>query len=59
MCYSASDRILDLDWTATPDGQSILAVGFAHRVELLSQQRMTYFDQTPGWGTCHTIDLTK
>ncbi|KAI0695128.1 RAVE protein 1 C terminal-domain-containing protein [Cytidiella melzeri] len=56
--YSPENPILDLDWTATPDGQSILAVGFPHRVELLSQQRMTYFDETPGWGVCHTIDLS-
>ncbi|GJE87639.1 RAVE protein 1 C terminal-domain-containing protein [Phanerochaete sordida] len=57
--YSSSDTILDLDWTATPDGQSILAVGFAHRVELLCQQRMTYFDDAPGWGSCWKIDLAK
>ncbi|EKM61140.1 uncharacterized protein PHACADRAFT_134380 [Phanerochaete carnosa HHB-10118-sp] len=57
--YGSSDPILDLDWTATPDGQSILAVGYAHRVELLCQQRMTYFDDTPGWGICWKIDLTN
>ncbi|TCD69890.1 regulator of (H+)-ATPase in vacuolar membrane [Steccherinum ochraceum] len=54
----ASDPINDLDWTATPDNQSILAVGFTHRVELLCQQRMTYFDESPGWGICWKIDLT-
>ncbi|KAI0375421.1 WD repeat-containing protein [Pilatotrama ljubarskyi] len=52
-----SDPINDLDWTATPDGQSILAVGFAHRVELLCQQRATYFDETPGWSVCWKIDM--
>lgn len=57
--FSAADRIQDLDWTATPDGQSILAVGFAHRVELLCQQRMTYFDDTPGWGLCWKVDFTR
>ncbi|OBZ78887.1 Regulator of V-ATPase in vacuolar membrane protein 1 [Grifola frondosa] len=54
---NASDPVNDLDWSATPDNQSILAVGFAHRVELLCQQRMTYFDETPGWGLCWKIDI--
>ncbi|OSD03553.1 hypothetical protein PYCCODRAFT_1476945 [Trametes coccinea BRFM310] len=53
------DAINDLDWTATPDGQSILAVGFAHRVELLCQQRATYFDERPaGWSVCWKVDLS-
>ncbi|TFY65144.1 hypothetical protein EVJ58_g2168 [Rhodofomes roseus] len=56
---SSSDPINDLDWTATPDAQSILAIGFAHHVELLAQQRMTYYDDTPGWGRCHTIDIGR
>ncbi|KZT72790.1 hypothetical protein DAEQUDRAFT_704451 [Daedalea quercina L-15889] len=56
---NSSDPIKDLDWTATPDAQSILAIGFAHHVELLSQQRMTYYDDTPGWGRCHTIDIGR
>ncbi|EMD42152.1 hypothetical protein CERSUDRAFT_110689 [Gelatoporia subvermispora B] len=51
------EPVNDLDWTSTPDGQSILAIGFAHRVELLCQQRMTYFDDTPGWGICWRIDF--
>ncbi|GBE78251.1 hypothetical protein SCP_0111340 [Sparassis crispa] len=55
--FDSSDPIQDLDWTATPDAQSILAVGFAHRVEVLCQQRMTYFDETPAWGRCWTIDV--
>ena len=57
--FSASDPIRDLDWTATPDNQSILAVGFAHRVELLCQQRATYFDETPGWGLCWKVDIGR
>ncbi|KAI0721213.1 RAVE protein 1 C terminal-domain-containing protein [Cerioporus squamosus] len=55
---SASDPINDLDWTATPDNQSILAMGFAHRIELLCQQRATYFDETPAWGVCWRIDMS-
>ncbi|KAG6878653.1 hypothetical protein C0993_001176 [Termitomyces sp. T159_Od127] len=52
-----NEHINDLDWTSTPDNQSILAVGFRHRVELLCQQRMTYFDEGPGWATCTTIEI--
>lgn len=52
-----SEPINDLDWTTTPDMQSILAVGFLHHVELLCQQRMTYFDEGPGWSICWKIDI--
>ncbi|KAI0348528.1 hypothetical protein BDW22DRAFT_1350758 [Trametopsis cervina] len=55
---SIDDPIVDLDWTATPDNQSILAVGFPHHVDFLCQQRMVYFDETPGWGLCHKVDLS-
>ncbi|KAG7099019.1 hypothetical protein E1B28_000902 [Marasmius oreades] len=51
------DSINDLDWTSTPDMQSILAVGFLHHVELICQQRMTYFDEGPGWSTCWKIEI--
>ena len=30
--YGQNHTIRDLDWTSTPDSQSILAVGFQHRV---------------------------
>ena len=59
VALSSSDPIRDLDWTATPDNQSILAVGFAQRIELLCQQRATYFDETPGWGACWKIDFGR
>ena len=41
--------IRDLDWTSTPDMQSILAVGFPHKVILLSQLRYDYLDARPSW----------
>jgi len=50
---------VDLDWTATPDGQSILAIGFPHHVLLLYQQRMTYFDQEPRWGNLDKYDISQ
>ncbi|KAJ7042393.1 RAVE protein 1 C terminal-domain-containing protein [Mycena alexandri] len=52
-----SDSINDLDWSSTPDAQSILAVGFLHHVELLCQQRSTYFDEGPGWIKCWTVEI--
>lgn len=48
----------DLDWSSTPDAQSILAVGFLDHVDIYYQQRMTYFDDAPGWAICHRIDLS-
>ncbi|KAG5220121.1 regulator of (H+)-ATPase in vacuolar membrane [Salix suchowensis] len=40
------------------DAQSILAVGFLDHVDIYYQQRMTYFDDAPGWAICHRIDLS-
>ncbi|KAJ7092570.1 WD repeat-containing protein [Mycena epipterygia] len=51
------DAINDLDWTSTPDTQSILAVGFLHHVELLCQHRSTYFDEGPGWIKCWKVEI--
>ncbi|OAX44398.1 hypothetical protein K503DRAFT_383768 [Rhizopogon vinicolor AM-OR11-026] len=55
--FSTSEPINDLDWTSTPDNQSILAVGFTHHVELLCQQRKTYFDDDPAWAICWKVDI--
>lgn len=55
--YSPSEIINDLDWTSTPDRQSILAVGFSHHIELLCQQRMTYFNEEPGWTMCYKVEI--
>jgi hypothetical protein len=56
---NAEDLINDLDWSSTPDNQSILAIGFATRVELLCEKRMTYFDEQPAWTTCWRIDMSR
>ncbi|KAF7320375.1 WD repeat protein [Mycena kentingensis (nom. inval.)] len=57
-CGVFSETINDLDWNSTPNMQSILAVGFSHRVDLLCQQRSTYFDGGPGWIKCWTVDVS-
>jgi RAVE protein 1 C terminal len=48
-----------MDWSSTPDGQSILAVGFLRHIEILCQQRMTYFDEGPGWAVCCKVDISE
>lgn len=59
--FAQHDIIRDLDWTSTPDMQSILAVGFPHKVVLLSQLRYDYLDSRPSWTQIREIwirDLT-
>ncbi len=51
--------IQDLDWTTTSDLQSVLAVGFSHKVVLVCEQRMSYIDISPGWAPFLTIDMEK
>ncbi|KAI9783951.1 MAG: regulator of (H+)-ATPase in vacuolar membrane [Geoglossum umbratile] len=55
--FETQEMIQDLDWTSTPDGQSILAVGFAHRVLLLSQLRYDYLDAGPAWASIREIRI--
>lgn len=59
--FTTQDVIQDLDWTSTPDIQSILAVGFPHRILLLSQLRYDYLNAGPAWAGIREIrirDLT-
>ena len=54
-------EIKDLDWTSTPDNQSVLAIGFTHHVHLLTQLRYDYLDSGPAWTTTREFgfaDLT-
>jgi RAVE protein 1 C terminal len=55
--FSETDIIQDLDWTSTPDNQSILAVGFPHRVLFLSQLRYDYLDAKPAWAAIHEVHI--
>jgi hypothetical protein len=54
---STQENVNDLDWSATPDSQSILAVGYVDRIELLCEKRMSYFDEAPAWTVCWKIDV--
>lgn len=56
--FSEQDVIRDLDWTSTPDMQSILAVGFPQRVILLSQLRYDYLDSRPSWTQIQEVRIS-
>ena len=55
--YEPQDTIQDLDWTSTPDDQSILAVGFRHRVLLLAQMRYDYLNKGPAWAAIREFNI--
>ncbi|KNG49742.1 wd repeat-containing protein [Stemphylium lycopersici] len=47
--FEGNGIISDLDWSSTPDNQSILAVGFPHRVVIYAQLRYDYLNAGPSW----------
>ncbi|KAF2874374.1 RAVE protein 1 C terminal-domain-containing protein [Massariosphaeria phaeospora] len=47
--FEGNGIIQDLDWSSTPDNQSILAVGFPHRVAIYAQLRYDYLNAGPSW----------
>ncbi|KAF4554481.1 putative RAVE protein 1 [Elsinoe fawcettii] len=51
--------IQDLDWAATPDGQSMLAVGFARRVQVYSQLRYDYVNDRPAWARIKDVIIPQ
>lgn len=55
--YEDHHIIQDLDWTSTPDSQSILAVGFQYRVILLCQMRFDYLNKGPAWAQIREINI--
>ncbi|KAK0390029.1 hypothetical protein NLU13_3602 [Sarocladium strictum] len=57
--YETNNVIQDLDWTSTPDSQSILAVGFQYRVLLLSQMRFDYLNKGPAWAPIREISIRE
>ncbi|RFU72173.1 hypothetical protein TARUN_10092 [Trichoderma arundinaceum] len=57
--YQLQDAIQDLDWTSTPDAQSILAVGFQYRVLLLSQMRFDYLNKGAAWAPIREISIRE
>lgn len=47
--FEGNGIIQDLDWSSTPDNQSVLAVGFPHRVSIYAQLRFDYLNAGPSW----------
>ncbi|KAI1435612.1 RAVE protein 1 C terminal-domain-containing protein [Xylaria sp. CBS 124048] len=57
--FENHNTVQDLDWTSTPDLQSILAVGFPYRVVLLSQMRFDYLNKGPAWAQIREISIRE
>jgi len=56
-CFEGHGFIQDLDWSSTPDNQSILAVGFPHRVVIYTQLRYDYLNAGPSWAQIREISI--
>ncbi|KAF5508824.1 Regulator of V-ATPase in vacuolar membrane protein 1 [Colletotrichum fructicola] len=57
--FMCSQHVVDLDWTSTPDSQSILAVGFQSKVVLLCQMRFDYLNKGPAWAAVREISIRE
>ena len=57
--YESSDSIQDLDWSSTPDEQSILAVGFPYKVKILAQMHYDYLNAGPAWVPIREIHIKE
>ena len=57
--YGSGSTIQDLDWTSTPDSQSILAVGFQYCVVILAQMRFDYLNAGPAWSSIREISIRE
>ncbi|KAL8831264.1 MAG: hypothetical protein Q9191_000953 [Dirinaria sp. TL-2023a] len=59
MQYESEYIVQDLDWSSTPDDQSILAVGFPHTVIILAQMRFDYLSRGPAWAAVREIQIRE
>ncbi|OTA97223.1 hypothetical protein M434DRAFT_392178 [Hypoxylon sp. CO27-5] len=57
--FENHNTVQDLDWTSTPDSQSILAVGFPYRIVLISQMRFDYLNKGPAWAPIREISIRE
>ncbi|KAI9711287.1 MAG: regulator of (H+)-ATPase in vacuolar membrane [Bogoriella megaspora] len=55
--FEGSGPIQDLDWATTPENQSILSVGFPHRVIIYCQLRYDYLEAGPSWASIREFRL--
>ncbi|CAN6635368.1 regulator of V-ATPase in vacuolar membrane protein 1 [Trichomonascus vanleenenianus] len=56
--FSEQNTISDLDWTSTPDAQSVLGVGFAKQVVLYCELRFDYTNKTSSWAPFKRVDIS-
>ncbi|KAI0156401.1 RAVE protein 1 C terminal-domain-containing protein [Xylariaceae sp. FL1272] len=57
--FESHNTVQDLDWTSTPDMQSLLAVGFPYRVVILAQLRFDYLNKGPAWAPIREISIRE
>ena len=57
--YGLQATIQDLDWSSTPDQQSILAVGFPYRVILFAQMRYDYITTGLAWAPVRELRIKE
>ena len=57
--YESHETIQDLDWSATPDNQAILAVGYPYKVVMLGQLRYDYLNARPAWAPIREINIKE
>ena len=57
--FEAYETIQDLDWSATPDNQSVLAVGYPYKVVVLAQLRYDYLNAGPAWAPIREIHIKE
>lgn len=56
--FAKDTPVSDLDWTSTPDYQSILGVGSAREVTLYTQLRFDYTNKTAAWTPIKKVDIS-
>ena len=57
--YNLQHTVQDLDWSSTPDDQSILAIGCPHSVIILAQMRFDYLSRGPAWAPIREIQTRE
>lgn len=55
--FDGQGFIQDLDWSSTPDDQSVLAIGFPHRVIIYTQLRYDYLNAGPSWAAIREVQI--
>ncbi|AMD20611.1 HDL133Wp [Eremothecium sinecaudum] len=57
--YNFETPILDIDWTSTRMGQSIVSIGFDNHVILFTQLRYDYTNKLPSFSPIKKIEIAK